>query len=292
MTEQQQTHRTAVIGEGDDALTYDVHGDLATATAERPPLFVFGSPMDAVGFGTLAGLIADRPVVTYDPRGSGRNPTGTSDLTPEQHADDLHRVVDALGAGPVDAFGSSGGAVNALAFAAAHPDDVRRVVAHEPPLADPLPDRDAVLAALDDIKQTYAAAGEGPAMARFIGLVMQDGELSDDYVDQPAPDPASFGMPTEDDGARTNPLIRNMPACNEYRVDVPALTALGDRVVVAVGATSGEEMAARGGRAVAGLLGQRAVELPGGHAGFSGGEYGQPAGEPEAFAAALLRLLD
>ena len=40
---------------------------------------MFASPMDAGGFGTLAGYFTDRPVVTYDPRGTGRNPTGTTD---------------------------------------------------------------------------------------------------------------------------------------------------------------------------------------------------------------------
>ena len=133
-----QTH---TVGSGTATVTYDVHGDLAEATPERPVLFLIGSPMDAVGFTTLRSHFTDRPVVTYDPRGAGRNPTDTTSITPEEHADDLHRVIEALDAGPVDLFGSSGGAVNALALAEAHPDDVRRVVAHEPPTAALLPDR-------------------------------------------------------------------------------------------------------------------------------------------------------
>lgn len=47
--------------------------------------------MDAVGFGSLAGHFTDRPVVTYDPHGAVRNPVDTTDLEPEDHADDLHR---------------------------------------------------------------------------------------------------------------------------------------------------------------------------------------------------------
>ena len=107
---------------------------------------IVGSPMDASGFGTLAGHFTDRPVVTYDPRGAGRNPTDTTPISAEEHADDLHRVIQDLAVGPVDLFASSGGAVNALALVAAHPEDLRRVVAHEPPLAALLPDRDAILA--------------------------------------------------------------------------------------------------------------------------------------------------
>ena len=258
-----QAVQTQVVGEGDDAITYDVRGDLAAATPDLPVLFMFGSPMDAVGFGTLAGHFTDRPVVTYDPRGTGRNPTGTTDVPPEQHADDLHRVIEALGAGPVDAFGTSGGAVNVLALAAAHPEDFHRVVAHEPPTADLLPDRDNVLAAIADIKATYHAAGNGPAMAKFIALVMHDGLVPDDYLDRPAPDPGNFGLPTEDDGSRDNALMRNMPSCNEFRVDPDALAALGDRLVIAVGEKSGDQIAGRGGRAVAEQLGLPVTRVPG-----------------------------
>ncbi|UUT34399.1 alpha/beta fold hydrolase [Microbacterium elymi] len=126
---------TQLVGEGDDAITYDILGDLATATPERPVLFLFGAPMDATGFGLLAGHFTDRPVVTYDPRGTGRNPLGTADITVDRHADDLHRVISALGVGAVDAFGTSGGGVNLLALVAAHPEDVRYAVAHEPATA-------------------------------------------------------------------------------------------------------------------------------------------------------------
>ena len=141
---------THVAGTGDDAITYDIHGDLGTASAERPALFLFAAPMDATGLQQLAEQFADRPVITYDPRGAGRNPVATTDISVEQHAADLHRVITALGAGAVDAFGSSGGAVTLLALLTEHPDDVRRAVVHEPPLADGLPDRETVLSVVAD----------------------------------------------------------------------------------------------------------------------------------------------
>jgi pimeloyl-ACP methyl ester carboxylesterase len=70
--------------------------------------------------------------VTYDPRGVERSVKAdpTSESTPQQHADDLHRIIGELGSDPVDIFASSGGAVNALALVAAHPEDVRTLVAH------------------------------------------------------------------------------------------------------------------------------------------------------------------
>ena len=241
---------THVIGEGADAITYDVHGNLADAGPDRPVLMIIGSPMDASGFGTLASHFTDRPVVTYDPRGAGRNPTDTTPVPPEQHSVDVHRVIAALGAGPVDLFATSGGAVNALALVAAHPDDVRRLVAHEPPTAVWVPDRDIVVAACRDMVETYRNGGSGPAMAKFIALVMYDGALPADYLDRPAPDPAMFGMSAEDDGNRTDPLMRNMPSCQLYEPDVAALRAMADRLVIGVGKASGETMAARGGRLI------------------------------------------
>jgi len=283
--------QTRTVGSGTATVTYDVHGDLAQATPERPALFMIGSPMDAVGFTTLRSHFTDRPVVTYDPRGAGRNPTDTTSITPEEHADDLHQVIEALGAGPVDLFGSSGGAVNALRLAEMHPDDVRRVVAHEPPTAALLPDREAALAVCRDMRATYDAHGSGQAMAKFISFVMYDGLVPDDYLNQPAPDPATFGMSSEDDGNRTDPLMRNMPDSNTYEPDVAALSAFGDRLVVAVGAESNQELAARGARSVAEAIGVPVTEYPSNHGGFLGGEYGQQ-GDPDAFAAALRSSLD
>ncbi|NAZ84656.1 alpha/beta fold hydrolase [Kineococcus indalonis] len=281
---------TYTVGQGQDTLHYDVHGDLTAATADRPVLLMVGSPMDASGFTSLAARFSDRPVVTVDPRGAGRNPKGTSALSPEVHARDLHRVVEDLGVGPLDVFASSGAAINALVLAAAHPEDLRRLIAHEPPSADPLPDRQAYLAVCRDIKATYQASGSGPAMAKFITYVMQQGPTPPDYLERPAPEPAQFGLPTRDDGERSDPLMRNIPACQAYRFDYEALAALGDRVVLAYGVESGEEGPARGARAVAERIGRAAVGFPSHHAGFLGGEFGQH-GDPEAFAERLRLVL-
>ena len=53
-------------------------------------------------------------------------------------------MIEALGVGAVDCFGTSGGAVNLLALAAAHPEDVHGAVAHEPPTFVGLPDKEVV----------------------------------------------------------------------------------------------------------------------------------------------------
>jgi pimeloyl-ACP methyl ester carboxylesterase len=271
-------------------LTYDVRPN---DSSTEPVLLMIGSPMGAGGFGTLAGHFSDRTVVTYDPRGveRSRKADDTTESTPDQHADDLHRVISDLGAGPVDLFASSGGAVNGLALVAHHPEQVRILVAHEPPTAQVLPDREAALAAAKDVNETYKRRGFGPGMAKFIALVSHKGEISADYVDNPAPDPAMFGLPTEDDGSRTDPLLaQNMVSCTHYQPDFDALRAASTRIVLAAGAESEGEMAHRGAEAVAERLGTTPVVFPSGHGGFLGGEYGQR-GEPDAFAATLREVL-
>jgi hypothetical protein len=128
-------------------------------------------------------------------------------------------------------------------------------------------------------------------MAKFIALVSHKGLLPADYVDRPAPDPAMFGLPTEDDGSRNDPLVgQNMVSCTHYESDFDALRAASTRIVIGVGAESDGELASRAAVAVAERLGTTPVTFPSGHGGFLGGEYGQT-GDPDAFAATLRRVL-
>ena len=279
-------------------LSFTVIGDLADATPDSPPLVLAGSPMDSTGFGSLvAGLEKEgvgRVLVLTDPRNVGRSTRedDTAAVTPEQHADDLHTLVEALGVGPVDLFATSGAAVNSLFLVAAHPDDVRLLVAHEPPMAALLPDGAAIGKACDDLVAAYDASGIGPGMARFISLVMHRGQWTGD---ESVPDPATFGLPTDDDGSRNDGLMANMRGEGCTRVpDLDAVRHASTTVVIGVGEESGGpddgEIAGRSAYAVARALGVEPVVFPGGHNGFLGGEFGQ-SGKPEEFAARLARVL-
>ena len=271
-------------------LTYDVR----PVDGPAPVLFVIGSPMGASGFGTLARHFTDRTVVTYDPRGVERSlkTDPASPSTPDEHADDLHRIIAELDAGPVDLFASSGGAVNALALVATHPGQVRTLVAHEPPLATILPDRVGAMRATEAIHETYMRDGFGAAMARFIVAVGHRGPFDAAFDSQPPPDPAMFGLPVQDDGGRTDPLLgQNMLSCTHFEPDFGALRSASTRIVLAAGVESEGQMASRGASAVAERLGTTPIMFPSGHAGFLGDEYGQP-GDPNGFAAALRAVLD
>jgi pimeloyl-ACP methyl ester carboxylesterase len=274
-------------------IAYDVHGPLPTADG-RPPLFMIGQPMDASGFRTLASHFPDRTVVTYDPRGLGRSTRrdGRVDHSPTVQADDVHAVIEALAAGPVEMFASSGGAVTGLALVAAHPDDVITLVAHEPPLIPVLPDAAAAERARAGFHAAYEAKGRGAGMAAFIAMTSWRGEFTEEYFAQPAADPVAFGMPTEDDGSRDDPLLSDRSwAVSSYRPDVEALAAGPTRVVIALGEESKGTFTGRTAVAMAELLGQQATVFPSHHSGFLGGEFGY-AGQPEAFARKLRDVLD
>lgn len=287
MTEK-KTHTLEVPGA---VLTYDVRAaDVAT---DALPLLMVGFPMAAEGFTTLASHFTDRTVITLDPRGSERSTVAPAaePATPYTHADDLHRLVAAVGGGPVDVFASSGGAVNALAWVEKHPGDVRTLVAHEPPIPRLLPDRAVAVAVMARIHETYQRRGWGAAMAEFIAVVSHEGPFGDDYLDHLDADPAALGLPTDDDGSRDDPMFGgSMVTMPHYEPDADAIRSAPTRVVPAVGKESASAMAGRGALALAELLRVEAARFPSDHGGFLGGEYGQT-GQPQAFAARLREVL-
>jgi pimeloyl-ACP methyl ester carboxylesterase len=230
-------------------------------------------------------------VVTNDPRGLGRSGRrdGRVEQVPAVQAEDVHAVIEALGAGPVEMFASSGGAVTALALVAAHPGDVTTLVAHEPPLIPVVADAEAAERARGAVRDAYEAHGSNAGMAAFIAMSSWRGEFDDDYFAQPAPDPAMFGMPSEDDGTRDSPLLSDRSwQVSSYQPEVERLTAAPTRVVVAVGEESRGTFTGRAAVGMAELLGQQAAVFPSHHGGFVSHESGQP----EAFARKLREVLD
>jgi hypothetical protein len=186
---------------------------------------------------------------------------------------------------------NSGGAVDALAWIQQFHEAVAVAVLHEPPLAKVLPDSDLVAAAMDDVHAAYDAHGFGAGMAKFIALVSVEGELTTDFLAQPDPDPAAFGLPSGDDGARDDPLLGvNLRTMQHWLPAFASIRAASTRIVPACGADSGDQMAARAARALAAELGLECAVFPGDHGAFMNGEYGQ-VGKPDEFAAKLREVL-
>jgi pimeloyl-ACP methyl ester carboxylesterase len=233
-----------------------------------PLLLLIGSPMDSGPFTGLAEAMAGRyTVVTYDPRGIGgstREDTG-SEVTPEQQADDVHRLLAELGGGPARLFGSSGGAVVGLALITAHPGEVTTLVAHEPPVIELLPDSEKVKAQIQEIYDVYRAEGPQQAMALF----MQHAGLSQG--------PAAGGPPGSippEVAARMRAITEEflaslLRATTRFQPDLAALRATPTRLIIGVGTTSAGQLAYRCAETLAGDLDLPPAQFPGGHAGFT-----------------------
>ncbi|MUL76960.1 alpha/beta fold hydrolase [Mycolicibacterium sp. CBMA 226] len=243
-------------------LHYEVRGS-------GPVLAVIGSPMTASEFAAVAdALAADHTVVTYDPRGLGASAIDdpTQDSIPELRADDVAAILDDLGGGPADVFGSSGGAVTGLALAARYPDRVRTLVAHEPPLLELLPASEAAKqrAATHDIIDTFHSAGPGAAMAKFMATAGFD-DAEDDAPVQPGPPPSSDEM-TKQLADLSRFFNHELLCTTTYVPDHEALKA--SRIVVGVGAESEHLITYGTSLALCRLLGVDPVIFPGDHGGF------------------------
>jgi clorobiocin biosynthesis protein CloN7 len=262
-------------------LYYEVRGS-------GPLLMLIGLPIDSTGFTAIAPLLADEfTVVTYDPRGFSNSTIDDpeQDATPELIAEDVHRVIAALDVGPAQMFGSSGGAVTGLALVSRHPEQVRTLVAHEPPLAELLPEPARLRSEIQDVYDTYRSHGQGPAWAKFMACAgfaapSADGPPADDAPAQsPAPPP-----PTAQEVANGDRMLgHGVRPITGYLPDLPALCAAPTRIVVANGAASAGQLAHRAAAALAAQFGTSVAEFPGGHIGFLE--------EPEQFAKALRRVL-
>lgn len=129
-------------------------------------------------------------------------------------------------------------------------------------------------------------------MAPFIATTSHQGPFPEGWASAPAPDPAMFGLPTDDDGSRDDPLLSQGRGGVVFQeLDVEAIVASATRVIVAAVVESEGLVTERAAVAVAEALGSEVARFPGGHAGFLGGEFGQ-VGEPDAFAERLRALLD
>jgi pimeloyl-ACP methyl ester carboxylesterase len=296
MTTQPSSHHLDV---GDGRLYYEVRGS-------GPLLLVIGQPMTSGPFGPLADLLADdHTVVTYDPHGLGASTTTnpTQEVTPEIEAEDLSRIVDAVGAEKADVFGTSGGAVAGLAFAADYPDKVDTVIAHEPPLPELLPDAAQVLAAVDDIEETFRESGPGAGFGKFVSLVMHRGPVTEAGVPPAAWVPAGRGGDGSENrsgedagGAEVTSersekqqaddelfLLRMLKPFLRYQPNVDVLRAGSPRIVVAVGAASDGEIPQRSCEELAQRLGTPLTSFPSDHAGFMD--------DPAGFAAMIRQVL-
>lgn len=278
-----ESTKTATLKVPGATLYYEVRG------AGPVLLMICGGIYDAAALAGLGQRLADTyTVVTYDRRGNSRSPL---DEPPgpqrvETHADDAHRLLTAVaGDVPADVFGNSSGGQIGLELVARHPEQVRVLVAHEPPIFELLPDRTRWRTLIETVGNTYQAEGVGPAMDRFATAMGMNGgepgaEEQAEAEPQQAPPPEVVEMLARLEKNTAFFLAYEVPPFSRHTPDLAAVrAATSTRVVLAAGEESAGEPPHRAAFAVAALLHTEPVLLPGGHGGFGT--------HPEGFAAAL-----
>ncbi|GAA2981589.1 alpha/beta hydrolase [Actinokineospora diospyrosa] len=238
-------------------------------------LLLPGGGGDADTLSHLASRLSDQyTVVTFDRRGLSRSTLVDTEQYPgiATHADDAARVLEALGDGPAAVFGSSLGAIIALDLLVRHPERVRVLVAHEPPLPHLLtPEKESRARAVQALLEQ-----PGPhwrEVSRALAIDHTDTEPG-----------VEIGRPTEQDFANQRFFqTRDAPAAHNYRLDLDAVRPNADRVVVLGGAKSKAAFPYHCAQALAAALDTRFVEVAGDHVG--------PVTRPTAFAASLVEVL-
>ena len=233
-------------------------------------LLIPGGNGDATPYRAVADLLSTRfTVATYDRRGFSRS---TLDHPPDDgrrlefDGDDARQLIEHLSREPAYVFGSSSGAIVALDLLSRYPQHIRKLVAHEPPLAKLLPDAQEQLAILDEVYDTFRLSGTEVAMREFVAAA--------GIEDRPALPP----------GAESDPRVREMMErmrrnlefwfVHELRQyprvvpDMAKLETLTDRLVLAGGHDSRTYFSYRPNTVLADRLHLRVIDFPGGHLGY------------------------
>lgn len=247
-------------------LHYEVRG--------RGPLLLLipGGTGGAASFDGIADdLAATYTVATYDPRGMSRSTL--DDPAAEQHvaehADDAFRMLELLSPGePARVFSASSGAIAALHLLTVHPERTARVVAHEPPVVEVLPDAAEHHALLARVQDAFRTEGLMPAMAVFAAGLKKEGDSSEPEAATELP-PQAAARAERTMAGLAYFVGRIVPGFMSYAPDIQRLAGLSDRLVLACGHDSRGELPYRSAAFLAERLGTELQHFPGGHIGLT-----------------------
>ncbi|MBG0857683.1 alpha/beta hydrolase [Streptomyces spinoverrucosus] len=235
-------------------------------------LLIPGGTGGAASFDGIADALAtEYTVATYDPRGMSRSTLDDPEAEQRvaEHADDAFRMLELLSPGePARVFGASAGAIAALHLLAAHPERIERVVAHEPPVVEVLPDAPEHRVLIARVQETFRIQGLMPAMAVFAAGLKKDGDNAGPKAEVELPPQAAERA--ERTMANLPYFIgRIVPSFMSYAPDIHRLEALSDRLVLACGQDSSGELPYRPAAFLAERLGTELQHFPGGHTGLT-----------------------
>lgn len=217
-------YRTMPFSQFDETrLHYELSG------AGEPLFLVHGSWVDGGVWDPVVPLLSSRfELVSYDRRGHSRSSSPPGQGSIRDDVEDLAALIKALGMAPAHVAGASLGGSIALRLAASHPELLRSITVHEPPLFDLIdaePDRPTEMAELRARLGAIAArleAGDHEGAARqyyeqldgssggWAGLDQADRRLrvlnASTYLDQ-CLDPDALGIELDSLSAFDRPAL-------------------------------------------------------------------------------------
>ncbi|GHJ99816.1 hydrolase [Streptomyces sp. Y2F8-2] len=261
----------------------DLHTDLHYDVRGTGPvlLVVPGGAGHPMGLDRMTDHLADLfTVVTYDPLGlaHGRLGLPVAEQRVQAWSDGARRVLETVLRPDESAYviGFSSGGIAALDLLARHPDRLRHVVAHEPPVVEVLPDAARQRAMFAEVGETYRTAGLKAAAARLAAGLQGGPAVAVTEAEPPSPGEES-----------ANPmgifLTHVLPSFTAYAPNLAALKAVSARLTLGAGVDSRHGLLHRTATSAAELTGAAFTEFPGGHVGM--------AEHPEEFARLLIGAL-
>ncbi|TID27976.1 hypothetical protein E2P81_ATG00729 [Venturia nashicola] len=217
---------------------------------------------------TASKLSSDFTAVTYDRRGYSKSYlTDEQDYANrlDQDADDAAALLKHLSKGkPSFVFATSSGAVVGRTLLLRHPDAIEKIILHEPPLCQALPDglRETYTQRTKEAYQIYREKGPIVAMDGFIDINFTPDETKIMKLGAAAhADPFAVG----------NQLYwfeREVLVYPMADLRLEELMELKDKIVFATSAEAGHLPAGMVPIILAERLGMKAVVLPGAHLGY------------------------
>lgn len=229
-------------------------------------LMIPGASGSADSFkGVTEHLAARYTVVTYDRRGFSRSQLeGPQNCVHrlETDADDARRLIEHLSDQSATVFGSSSGAVIAMEVLTRHPSVVRTLVPFEPPAVRVLPDGQKWVDFFFRVYDLYRQSGIEPALKQFREHAFAE---SDRQAMARAMDPKKSEYILANATYWFEHELRQYPAVD---LDLDALKAHADRIVLVAGRESRGYPAYEVNVELGKKLGRNLIELPGGHVGY------------------------
>jgi pimeloyl-ACP methyl ester carboxylesterase len=244
-------------------------------------LVLLGGDGDADSATQFVKKLAERfTVITHDRRGLSRSSIDdeTREWSLRLHAEDAHHLLKSITDQPAYVFGTSIGALLGLELTMLHGEQVRVLVAHEPPLKQVLSSSEEIEAEQNQVQLEEAfQLNIGAAMRKFAevaGINLEDREEGAILSPPGAGRFANFSFF----------MAHDAPAVRMFSLPEESLFHHSHQIVAAAGTTSAGRMPHQCGLKLAERLGKKSVIFPGGHIGYLT--------HPRAFATQLIRTLE